>query len=275
MKKKIQLIFPFILIFYSNIFFAQQGRFYYDFKYKIDTTGTSEANDLLVLLVDEQKNIFLSSKFVEIDSLNSLKKYERQYINPQYNVIIEYKKNNDMFTTYKKIDMNYYKYNFKRKINWKTSNETKTILGFNVQKAVANYGGRNWIAWFCKDIPLQYGPHVFYGLPGLILEVHDDSNNFSYTLVKTENHKEYHSNFDIKNIFDQKVFEIKEKDWKIVQLNYYNNPLYNYKTIGWVMYNKNGEKFTTEDYRELEIRTKSELKRYNNPIELSEKINYK
>lgn len=266
------LLLTLLLFLQYNDVFAQTNRFYYEFKYKVDSLGTS-ANDLLVLLVNKKNNIFLSSKFVEIDSINSLNNYEKQYITPQYKTILEFNKNNSEFTTYKKVDLNYYKYNFTKKINWKILSATKNILGFRVQKAITYYGGRKWIAWFTQEIPLQFGPYVFYGLPGLILEINDDGDNFNFKLVKIQNDK--NSNFILKNIFDQQIIEIKEKDWKTIQLNYFNNPLYNYKTIGWIMYNKNGEKFSTQDYRELEKRTKYELKRYNNPIELDEKINYK
>lgn len=261
----------FLLLQYNNIS-SQTNRFYYEFNYKVDSLGTP-AHDLLVLLVNADKNIFLSSKFVEIDSINSLNNYEKQYITPQYKTILEFNKNNNVFTTYKKVDLNYYKYNFTKKINWKILNATKNILGFKVQKATTYYGGRKWTAWFTQEIALPFGPYVFHGLPGLILEINDNYDNFNFKLVKIQNDK--NSNFILKNIFDQQIIEIKEKDWKTIQLNYFNNPLYNYKTIGWTMYNKNGEKFSTQDYRELEKRTKYELKRYNNPIELDEKINYK
>ena len=82
-----------------------------------------------------------------------------------------------------------------RKMNWKLTGETQTILGHVCQKAVAQRTGMrmqttmengkierkeiadttNIIAWFTTDIPVPAGPEVQGQLPGLILEL--DMNN--------------------------------------------------------------------------------------------------
>ncbi len=68
------------------------------------------------------------------------------------------------------------------KLQWNIEQETNEILGYNVQKATVAYSGRKWIAWFTPEIPIQYGPYVFNGLPGLIVKLHDDNNNFTFLL---------------------------------------------------------------------------------------------
>ena len=59
-----------------------------------------------------------------------------------------------------------------------TSVQTKKIGNFLCQKAVSNFRGRDYVAWFAKDIPVHAGPWKFYGLPGLILEVYDENGKF-------------------------------------------------------------------------------------------------
>lgn len=66
-------------------------------------------------------------------------------------------------------------------IQWELQNETKVLLGHNVQKAVAKshplrsretqYDYGDAIAWFATDIPISSGPDEYWGLPGLILEL--------------------------------------------------------------------------------------------------------
>lgn len=61
-------------------------------------------------------------------------------------------------------------------IEWEITNETKQIQGYTCYKAVADgpseeVGWKEVIAWFTPDIPFQFGPLDYAGLPGLILEV--------------------------------------------------------------------------------------------------------
>ncbi|PTS95810.1 hypothetical protein DBR11_20610 [Pedobacter sp. HMWF019] len=58
-------------------------------------------------------------------------------------------------------------------IDWKISSEFSVISGLKCQKATAHFKGRNYIAWFCQDLPFQSGPWKLSGLPGLIVEAYD------------------------------------------------------------------------------------------------------
>lgn len=60
--------------------------------------------------------------------------------------------------------------------DWKITNETKTIQGYVCYKATAEFipdlgKGEVATAWFAKDLPFQFGPAFYAGLPGVILEV--------------------------------------------------------------------------------------------------------
>jgi GLPGLI family protein len=59
------------------------------------------------------------------------------------------------------------------KIDWKFDKETKKMGKFTCKKAVGNFRGRTYTAWYTTEIPVPYGPWKIFGLPGLILEVYD------------------------------------------------------------------------------------------------------
>lgn len=59
-------------------------------------------------------------------------------------------------------------------INWAIGNEQKKIGNLLCQKATCFYKGRNFIAWFSKEIPVSAGPWKLWGLPGLIVEAYDE-----------------------------------------------------------------------------------------------------
>jgi GLPGLI family protein len=60
-------------------------------------------------------------------------------------------------------------------VKWELVPETKKIGEFNCQKAIGIFRGRDYVAWFANDVPVSFGPWKLNGLPGLILEVYDDT----------------------------------------------------------------------------------------------------
>lgn len=56
-------------------------------------------------------------------------------------------------------------------LKWILKSETKKVLGYTVKKAVLELSsGKQLIAWY-SNLQFQNGPEIYYGLPGLILEV--------------------------------------------------------------------------------------------------------
>jgi len=75
------------------------------------------------------------------------------------------------------------------KIKWKIINEYKDFKNLKCQKANGYFRGRNYTAWFSKDIPLPFGPWKLNGLPGLIIEAKDDKNQVYFTASKISYNK--------------------------------------------------------------------------------------
>lgn len=66
-------------------------------------------------------------------------------------------------------------------IDWELSDDTKSILGYECQKATADFHGRKWTVWFSPEIPVMNGPWKLGGLPGLILEASDTSGLYTFS----------------------------------------------------------------------------------------------
>ncbi|MBQ6769837.1 MAG: GLPGLI family protein [Bacteroidales bacterium] len=69
---------------------------------------------------------------------------------------------------------------------WEIMEDTTEIIGFHAQKAVCDFGGRTWEAWFAEELPFNDGPYKFSGLPGLILSIADTQNHYRFELVSVE-----------------------------------------------------------------------------------------
>jgi GLPGLI family protein len=71
-----------------------------------------------------------------------------------------------------------------RKIDWELINEIKKIGSFECKKAQAKIGDDLIEAWYTPNIPTMAGPSIYWGLPGLIVEVKTKSLYFIATQIK-------------------------------------------------------------------------------------------
>lgn len=60
------------------------------------------------------------------------------------------------------------------RIPWQLTDQQREIGGLPCQKAIGEFRGRTYHAWFTYTIPISDGPWKLTGLPGLIIEAYDD-----------------------------------------------------------------------------------------------------
>ncbi len=104
----------------------------------------------------------------------------------------------------------------RKPVSWKLTEEVKIINNYKCKKAttVINVYRRgktikkNVTAWYTDEIPLSFGPKLYNGLPGLIIELQE--GNLNLKLFKIQ--------FNVKNI----VIE-EPKEGQFVSLKDFNN----------------------------------------------------
>ena len=69
---------------------------------------------------------------------------------------------------------------------WQVLDDTSSILGIKCQKAVTNFYGTNFTAWFTQLYPIPAGPRNFRGLPGLILKVISEKTGSTIEAVEIQ-----------------------------------------------------------------------------------------
>lgn len=103
-------------------------------------------------------------------------------------------------------------------ITWKIyDNETKKIGDYSVIKATCIFRGSEIEAYFCPELPINFGPWKFKGLPGLILELTARNKNIEdYNWVVNK------ITFDCKEQIDFKIKKnVKTQAYKkIVEKNF-------------------------------------------------------
>ncbi len=116
---------------------------------------------------------------------------------------------------------------------WNIETETSTVLGYLCHKATTSFMGRDYEAWFTEDIPLQDGPWLFSGLPGLIMKVQDNGSKLSFEAVGIEKLKTP----VIKNISEKNtVKEVSYKDYYGYKLVKYDDVKYYYVGSDGIIY---------------------------------------
>lgn len=191
--KKIIFLFHLLIV---TVFFSQKKfdvvyEADYELKYKLSNASNYKKETTFALLINESSSYFKNmNKYIadslEVEKVNVPIQEGMKYVTDFRDYI---------GTTSSKIyvttEINYvaYEYEEPNNINWKIKNEFKTVAGYKCQRAEVTKYGRTWIAWFTTDIPFQFGPYKFNGLPGLIAEIYDTKDDYHYTLYSFRKRK--------------------------------------------------------------------------------------
>ncbi len=269
-----KLILWLAIIFFSVLKSQENLVANYTLRFKSDSTDTKYTYKNFVLLhyPQSKESFFLSREKFENDSIK-LKQLPNQETSKNFDFGYMVKKdfNKNYIFRYEKLLNKLFTINVKAPSNWNIQKETKKIGAFNVQKACLDYKGRSWIAWFAPDIPIFDGPYVFSGLPGLVIEIMDTKYNYLFTLSSLKS-----TRFQMFPIMSLKPIAVTIDEYKKILINHYNEPFreMKYSNVNARWTDENGKEFTP-DYRELTKSEQQAIRKYNNPIELSEAINYK
>jgi len=88
-------------------------------------------------------------------------------------------------------------------LKWQILPEKKVVLGYTCQKATTHFAGRDYVAWFTTEIPLQDAPYLFDGLPGFIVKVQDTREHYTFELQRIEKYNSDAVKIFIKNYYKE------------------------------------------------------------------------
>jgi len=178
----------------ANMAFAQNKLFLYDYKFIPDSTSSDNSKDeLMILNIQKDRS---SDRVIKYPNSNLI----------NYITFLSW----DKYIVKQDIDL-----------NWHLENSFDTILGYKVQKATTDFGGRQWIAWFTQEIPIQDGPYKFKNLPGLILKVEDSTKNHTFELKGIKSNT---TEFDYPNLHNYKEYNLSYDHYVKKYKNYRKNP---------------------------------------------------
>lgn len=266
---KIQFLLFLLIINYT---YSQDKLFLYDYKFISDSTNRMNVkNEIMILNVQKDRTEFYSYERYSSDSIqlseskkgNMAMQKNKVLINER---IIKYPNSNQIdYITF----MSWDKYIIKQDIDlkWKLENRFTKILGYDVQEATTEFGGRNWVAWFAKELPIPDGPYKFKNLPGLILKIEDTSKSHIFELkgIRTNDH-----NFSYPNLNNYKEYKLNFDQYVKKFKEYRKNPTAD--LIGQIPDQRDAEgnfKTSAQIIKELNDKWLENFKKDNNIIEIN------
>lgn len=222
-------VISFFLVLFFSLFNGQGKRFIYDYQYIPNKLKPKEIlKETMFLDVYSGKSEFYSYQKYQIDStIVSEEKKGRPSMPPNIDVV-SYRviKNTNIkgANFIAKVEYQLYNVSDNRTQQWKISSETSKILGYPVQRADTDFGGRHWVAWFSKDIPILDGPYKFQGLPGLILRLEDSTGGHKFLAKGIISLKRY---MDYPQIEEKPIIKISQATYKKLYIEKRNDPVKN------------------------------------------------
>ena len=265
-----------LLIVLTSLSKAQTHRFVYEYQYKPDSTANYYKTVNMALDINPGETKFYNYLNIRNDSINknggknytwngtpALKREKNTYENTNYD-----------FTG------SYFSYKTNDRMDWKLENETKISGQYTLQKATTNFGGRQWTAWFCKEVNIPEGPYKLRGLPGLIFELQDSKDNFRFKLVKSQKLPKTYDTFGFLESFSgKKAIPVSPDTMKKLALQFYNDPMKEvrekFETAEPGTISVGGKILTSkEQFKESEKVIQNFIRKNYNPLDLTTAVNY-
>lgn len=261
------------------MFFCQNYRFVYDVKYKKDSTSKDITRENYYLDVTKEDIAYYNRLNYIRDSLFSVTGQDGFKGNKLTSFVIR-KNKSRIYESYEYIgDVNFYKMSEEVSQQWNITDSVKVSHTLSLQKATTRFGGRNWVAWFSKEIPIPYGPYKFNGLPGLIMELYDTKKDYYFNVIKSESIADDYQRRSLQ-MFISKAVPVNQKKLNTLKLDLYSNPfkyaLNGALTIpeGKKLLLDDGTVLSKEELKPAEANERKKIKSFNNPIELDKAVKY-
>ena len=272
-----KIFFCLLIIFTFQTIQSQNYRVAYKLEYKRDSTNLNLTPFTMILDIQTKHTKFYFQKLLVADSILR-KRNKPMSLSFPVQQILKRKVNSFENENFVNVQDKYFSFSTIDKMEWKILDSLKQFENYKLQKAETSWGGRKWYAWFCADIPIPEGPYKFRGLPGLIMLLNDNKNNFFYSVISLKKMNEGYDTGDIvETSLRLKPLQITLQKYQKLLLDSYNNPFSQYENMKgtlWQLTIFDKKINTLEGLQTIKKQYQTDIKKNYNPIEIDKAVTY-
>lgn len=240
----------FVCLLFFSISYAQTINALYKVNFRPSLQDSKIETNYMMLEINTEESYFYPSKLNE--------KQTEHYLN----FIVKQKAQN--YSYFGSLNDLNFQYDESYNQNWKLQKDTLTLEKYKCQSATTQFEGRRWKVYFTREVPLNFGPYKFHGLPGLIVKATSEDGEYEFELVSLE--KISQSSFKF-----TKTYKKLEKDFVEKYItDFIKDPAGN----NIKMVNSYGDSFNyvfegknSKSYKETSSYLSKAISKYNNPID--------
>ena len=245
-----------LLLFKIVDVYSQNIEVIYEVQFQSQNENKNIRTEYMTLKIVNKSSVFMPSKYIP----ESKQIDEDTYLNF---IIVQ---NNNALKYYGKFSSLHYFYEEQIPNTWNLSlTKSYTWKNYTCNDAKIKLDDRNWNVMYSSDIPFNYGPYKFSGLPGLVLKASSEDGEYQFEMVEikkidTEQGKENYNSF-------QKIEKTK------LHL-YINNFIKDPAANDFLLINSFGDSYdytfkgkNSEEYKSNKKFMVEIINKYNNPID--------
>lgn len=175
-----------------NLYSAQNYQITYEVQFKPIKGSDKLIKEYMALKIVNDQSLFYNMNKERIDSL--VNKYDYKGASSITSSFLRIKVFKDYSNDYSIIGGNFNQFNYwykENKISYHDLKKFGKYKTYSANEAFADFGKRKWHILYTTDIPMNDGPYVFSGLPGLVIKAESLNGDYSFELIEVKNLRQH------------------------------------------------------------------------------------
>ncbi|WP_347218142.1 GLPGLI family protein [Chryseobacterium sp.] len=245
----------------SNYFSAQNYQITYEVKFRPIKGNNTLVKENMILKIVKDQSLFYSQNKAAIDSLVEQNNFKAAQATGSPLLRLKVFKHLSKNSCTVGGTFNQFKYWYNEKNpQFQGLKKHENYKGYSTNEAYTDFGQRKWHILYTTDIPINDGPYIFSGLPGLVLKAESEDGDYIFEMIAIKK---------IENTSTPETYKENIKKEKLSQniKDFIEDPASHRINFG----NDFGDRFTYEfkgakdqNYKETNERIKGFIQKFNN-----------